>query len=170
MTAVNFAVAVKVNPIVARIGASWTLIAGVAATLAGMVWLSQVGTHSGYWGAVAAPMVLIGIGQGLAFAPMTSFGLTGVVGSDAGASSGVINTFHQLGSALGLSVVAAIGAAAATSNSPTTALVERASGALTGSSGLLLLALVLVLIGGHRPSRPVQTAPEPAVDENEFAA
>jgi hypothetical protein len=142
-----------INRVVGHIGAAWTLTGGVAATLAGMAWLSQVGLHSGYWSDVAVPMVLIGIGQGLAFAPMTSAGLTGVTGGDAGASSGLINTFHQLGSALGLSVVTAIGAAAATSaTSPRAALVDRVSGALTGSSGLLLVALVLglVLITGRR--------------------
>jgi hypothetical protein len=162
MTAVNFAVAVLVNRVVRRIGTSWTLIAGVAATLAGMAWLSRVGLDSSYWGAVALPMVLIGVGQGLAFAPMTSAGLSGVVGGDAGASSGVINTFHQLGGALGLSVVTAIGTAAVSSGAPRAALVERVSGALTGSSGLLLLGLVLVLvlIAGRRPGRP--TAPRQA--------
>jgi EmrB/QacA subfamily drug resistance transporter len=176
MTAVNFAVAVVVTRIVGRFGAGATLIGGVAATLAGMAWLSRIGLDSSYWGAVAAPMVLIGIGQGLAFAPMTSFGLSGVVGSDAGASSGVINTFHQLGSALGLSVVAALGAAAAASSSPQTALVERVSGALTGSSGLLLLALVLVvvLIAGHRTNRLTrrtnQPAPQPARDDSTVSA
>ena len=165
MTAVNFAVAVVVNRVVDRIGRNGTLIAGVAATLAGMIWLSRVGLDSGYWGAVAVPMVLIGAGQGLAFAPMTSAGLSGVVGGDAGASSGVINTFHQLGSALGLSVVTAFGTAAVSSSAPRTALVERVSGALTGSSGLLLLGfvLVLVLIAARHPGRPTtarQTDPE----------
>jgi len=165
MTAVNFAVAVVVNRVVDRIGRNGTLIAGVAATLAGMIWLSRVGLDSGYWGAVAVPMVLIGAGQGLAFAPMTSAGLSGVVGGDAGASSGVINTFHQLGSALGLSVVTAFGTAAVSSSAPRTALVERVSGALTGSSGLLLLGfvLVLVLIAAWHPGRPTtarQTDPE----------
>jgi EmrB/QacA subfamily drug resistance transporter len=147
MTAVNFGVAVIVNRISRRIGLTPTLIAGVAATLIGMVWLSQIDEHSTYLAAVALPMVFIGIGQGLAFAPMTSAGLAGVVGKDAGAASGVINTFHQLGSALGLSVVTAIAAAAVTTGAaPRTAVVERASAALTGSSVLLAIALVLVLV------------------------
>jgi hypothetical protein len=88
----------------------------------------------------------------------------------------VINTFHQLGSALGLSVVAAIGAAAATSSSPRTALVERVSGALTGSSGLLLLALVLVAVlmtvrSTNRPTQPAnQPTPESAMDHSTVSA
>jgi EmrB/QacA subfamily drug resistance transporter len=163
MTAVNFAVAVVVNRVVRRLGMAGTLIAGVAVTLAGMVWLSQVGAHSTYLSAVALPMVLIGIGQGLAFAPMTSAGLVGVVGRDAGASSGLINTFHQLGSALGLSIVTAIGAASVVSGTtPREALVQRVGGALTGSSALLASGLVLtvVLIAWRRPT-PSETTGQP---------
>jgi hypothetical protein len=66
------------------------LVSGVAATLAGMAWLSRVGAGSSYLSAVALPMVLIGGGQGLAFAPMTSAGLANVNGEDAGAASGLI--------------------------------------------------------------------------------
>ena len=44
-------------------------------------------------------MVLIGAGQGLAFAPLTSFGIAGVPAEDAGAATGLVNTAHQLGMA-----------------------------------------------------------------------
>lgn len=161
MSAVNFVVAVAVTGVIRRIGANVTLIAGVAATLVGMVWLSQIGPDSTYWAAVALPMVLIGIGQGLAFAPMTSAGLAGVTGSDAGASSGLINTFHQLGSAVGLGIVTAVAAGAtATGDSAQLAVTHRVSAALTGSSALLLVALVLaaVLIS-RRVREPARVAP-----------
>jgi predicted MFS family arabinose efflux permease len=164
MTAINFAVALAVTRVIARIGGVMTLVAGVAVTFAGMVWLSRIGIDSNYWTAVALPLVLLGIGQGLAFAPMTSAGLHGVTGSDAGASSGLINTFHQLGSALGLSVVAAIGVAATSSGgTEREQMVQRASGALTGSAILLALALVAVLAliaRGYRSTQPGTAAPE----------
>jgi predicted MFS family arabinose efflux permease len=147
MSAVNFAVAVIVTRFVRRFGASRVLIAGVAFTLVGMAWLSRVGLGSNYLSAVALPMVLIGIGQGLAFAPMTSAGLSGVSGPDAGSSSGVINTFHQVGSALGLSILVAVSAASvSTGASGRIALLERVNSALTGSSVLLLVALAIVLL------------------------
>jgi hypothetical protein len=69
-------------------------------------------------------MVLIGAGQGLAFAPMTSAGIAGVGAGDAGAASGMVNTFHQVGMALGLAHV---------------------DMALTAGSVLLVLCLVTVL-------------------------
>jgi predicted MFS family arabinose efflux permease len=162
MSAVNFATAVLVNRFIKRIGSTWVLIAGVAFTLIGMAWLSRVGVGGDYWLVVALPMVLIGIGQGLAFAPMTSAGLAGVIGSDAGASSGVINTFHQVGSALGLSILVAVASASVTSGaSGQAALLERVNAALAGSSVLLVIALVVVLALIARPRRNTDTEPTP---------
>jgi EmrB/QacA subfamily drug resistance transporter len=135
MSAVNFAVALLVTRAVRRFGPTAVLTVGVAATLAGMAWLSRAGLGSSYLSAVALPMVLIGTGQGLAFAPMTSAGLAGVDGSDAGAASGLVNTFQQLGSALGLGILVAVGAAAVPAGAPATAaLADRVSTALTSGS------------------------------------
>jgi EmrB/QacA subfamily drug resistance transporter len=138
MTVVNFAVATALPGVVRRIGEARTLLAGVALTLAGMAWLAQVGGTTAYLSGVALPMVLIGAGQGLAFAPLTTFGLAGVRGADAGAASGLVNTAHQLGMATGLAVLVAASAGA-------TDLTTRVSTALTWGSGLLALCLLVVL-------------------------
>jgi EmrB/QacA subfamily drug resistance transporter len=171
MSAVNFAVAIVVTRIVRKLGANWVLIGGVVFTLVGMAWLSQVGASSSYLLAVALPMFLIGGGQGLAFAPMTSAGLAGVEGSDAGAASGVINTFHQVGSAFGLSILVAVSAAAVPVDATgKTALLDRVNSALTGSSVLLAIALAVVLgfiarraVVAHKGSQatvPTDVSPE----------
>ncbi|WP_433611433.1 MFS transporter [Dactylosporangium sp. CA-139114] len=168
MSAVNFAVALLVNRVLGRFGATPVLIAGVAATLAGMAWLSRADAGSDYLLAVALPMVLIGIGQGLAFAPMTSAGLAGVDTADAGAASGLVNTFHQLGSALGLAILAAVGSAAVPSGAgDTAALVDRIAAALTGGSVLLAIALLLVLalIAGRQRRRPAVGADRAALQQ-----
>jgi len=157
MSAVNFVVALLVTGLVRRLGATPILIAGVVATLAGMAWLSRVGPDSSYLTAVALPMVLIGVGQGLAFAPMTSGGLAGVDATDAGAASGLVNTFHQLGSALGLGILVTLGAAHVPAGaSATTALVERVGTALTGAAVLLAAALLLsaTLVAARMPRTP----------------
>jgi EmrB/QacA subfamily drug resistance transporter len=139
MTAINFAVATALPKVARRFGDAVPLVAGVVLTLAGMGWLAGVDDHSSYLAGVALPMVLIGAGQGLAFAPLTTFGITGVRGEDAGAASGLVNTAHQLGMALGL---AALVAAAANA----TPLVSQVSLALTWGTGLLALCLVVVLV------------------------
>lgn len=139
MTVVNFAVALLVGHAIRALGAGWTLAAGVALTLAGMVWLAQAGAGQAYLLAVAVPMLLVGAGQGLAFAPLTSLGLRDVLPSEAGAASGVLNTVHQLGSCLGLAALTSVSAAAGT-----------AAGAfhlaLLGSSTVLAVALVATVL------------------------
>jgi EmrB/QacA subfamily drug resistance transporter len=138
MTVVNFAVATALPRVARRFGEAVPLVAGVALTLAGMAWLAQVDQSTSYLSGVGLPMVLIGAGQGLAFAPLTSFGITAVAAEDAGAASGLVNTAHQLGTALGLAVLVA--AAAHLSS-----LVSQVSLALTYGTGLLALCLAVVL-------------------------
>jgi len=156
MSLVNFGVALFAVRVIRAFGGAAVLIAGVVLTGLGMAWLSQVTATSDYWWSVALPMVLIGTGQGLAFAPMTSFGLAEVRPSDAGAASGVVNTFHQVGSALGLSLLVALGATVAPGTAPDPALLQRVNLALLGSSGLLVLALgvVVVLVAPGAPKGP----------------
>jgi hypothetical protein len=146
MTVVNFAVAMAIPRITARLGQATPLAAGVALTLIGMAWLSRVTVSGSYWDAVALPMVLLGAGQGLAFAPMTAFGLAGVEADDAGAASGLVNTFHQVGSALGLGVLVAASAQAGRHlTSAADVVTARVDTALATGSVLLLLCLIVAL-------------------------
>ncbi|TDD44213.1 hypothetical protein [Saccharopolyspora elongata] len=62
----NFAVAMTIPRLAARLHSAMLLLAGVALTLAGMAWLSRLDPGVGYLGSVALPMLLIGAGQGLA--------------------------------------------------------------------------------------------------------
>jgi EmrB/QacA subfamily drug resistance transporter len=110
MTVVNFAAAMTIPRLTARLGRAVPLAGGVTLTLIGMAWLSRVPVSGSYGDAVALPMVLIGAGQGLAFAPMTTAGIARVRIEDAGAASGMVNTFHQVGMALGLGVLVAASA------------------------------------------------------------
>ncbi|MFI6875691.1 MFS transporter [Streptomyces sp. NPDC050400] len=144
MTLVNFAIAVQVPRLLERARRPLVLLAGVVLTAAGMVWLSRLGLHTPYVTGVALPMILIGAGQGLALAPMTSSGVDGVAPEDAGAASGLVNTVHQIGSALSLSILTAVAASAAT-GSTAIDIASRSGAALTGSAVLLTLAVLTVL-------------------------
>ncbi|GGD66519.1 MFS transporter [Microbacterium murale] len=158
MTLVNFVVAMAIPRLVARVGNTWPLVVGVALTLAGMLWLSRLAPDSAYVTGVALPMLLIGAGQGLAFAPMTTFGISGATTADAGAASGVVNTFHQVGMSLGLGVLVAVAAASDVQGEATeTALTGEVSAALTAAAVLLGVALILALalIVPSRPRIPV---------------
>jgi hypothetical protein len=111
-----------------------------------MAWLALVTVTSSYWTAVAMPMVLIGAGQGLAFAPLTSAGISGVSATDAGAASGLVDTFHQLGMALGLGVLVAISASSGRGLTTAAAVLSaHVHTALTAGSVLLAGSLLVVL-------------------------
>jgi hypothetical protein len=146
MSLVNFAVALAIPRLRTRFSDAVLLAAGAAVTLAGMVWLSRAGIGDAYLSSVALPMVLVGAGQGLAFAPLTSAGIAGVAPQDAGAASGLLNTAHQLGMALGLAVLSAVALRAGTGLAGPAAVAERVGAALTGSSVLLAVALLVVLV------------------------
>lgn len=147
MTIVNFAVALSVPRLLDRLPSVVVLGAGVAVTFAGMLWLSRIDQGDSFVTGVALPMVLIGLGQGLAFAPLTSYALVGISGADAGAASGLLNTFHQLGSSLGLAVLVAVGTSAAAGGSdPVRVLSQRVEVALTGSSVMIALAFLVVVL------------------------
>jgi len=146
MTVVNFAVALAIPRLTARFGNAALLAAGVAVTLAGMVCLSRLTVDSSYLAGVALPMVLLGIGQGLAFAPLTSAGIAKVTAADSGAASGLVNTSHQLGSSLGLAVLVTAAASTSTgAGGARAAMAGHVSAALTAGSVMLAFCLLASL-------------------------
>lgn len=146
MTIVNFVVAMLFPRIARRLGEGIPLVVGVAATLAGMLWLARLAPQSDYLLSVALPMLLIGLGQGLVFAPLTSAGITGARQQDAGAASGLVNTSHQLGMSLGLGILVAVATPAAAGGSGAAAVAAEVSTALAAGSVLLALSLIVCLV------------------------
>jgi EmrB/QacA subfamily drug resistance transporter len=142
MTAVNFVVALAVPRLQRRWSGAALLVAGLVLAVAGMAWLGLLDDGTSYAVGVALPMALIGAGQGLAFGPLTASGIARVDAADAGAASGVVNTFHQIGGALGLSLVLAV--------------TSSFAGAMLAGSVLLgaaLLAAVLLVLPAARRER-----------------
>jgi EmrB/QacA subfamily drug resistance transporter len=148
---------VKVVPrLLGRIGPELTLVGGLVLALAGLLWLSQITTTTDYWTGVAIPMLLIGSGMGLAFTPLTQAAIAGVDHHDAGAASGLVNVFQQLGSTIGIGLLVTV-FAASSEGSGAKALTEGVPSTIEVSAALIALALVVV-VGAMRPrfgaSRP----------------
>ncbi|GAA4803569.1 MFS transporter [Nocardioides caeni] len=61
-----------------------------------------------YWTDIMPFVVLMSLGMGLTFVPMTLVALHGVRAEDAGIGSGVLNTMQQVGGALGLATLSAV--------------------------------------------------------------
>ena len=148
MTIVNFAVAMAVPRLTRRIGNARLLAGGIAITLVGMAWLSRLSVDTSYLTGIALPMAVIGAGQGASLSPLTTAGIAGVAAEDAGAASGLVNVAHQLGGSLGLGILVTVFAAAGGG------VAHRVGFALTAGTGMLALALVLVLALIVRPGVP----------------
>ena len=91
-----------------RLGAKPLMIAGMLPAIASMAWLSRVTPATGYWSGIFGPMLLLGLGMGLVFVPLTTASLAGVPAADSGAASGLVNMLQLVGGALGLGVLVAV--------------------------------------------------------------
>jgi sugar phosphate permease len=101
-------------------------------------------------------MVLLGIGMGSAFTPLTTAGIHGVADRDAGAASGLVNTAHQLGGTLGIGILITVFSAAG--NGAANQLAEGVPAALTASAVLIALALAVVVTTMRPQGEPVGIA------------
>ncbi|WP_447648151.1 MFS transporter [Microbacterium forte] len=146
MTVVNFGVAIAVAPLTRRFGNSWLLVTGLSVTAAGMALLGLVSPQSEYLTGVFVPLLLVGVGQGLALAPLTVAGILGVAPADAGAGSGVVNVAHQIGGSLGLAVLVTVSAAIAGNAVTVDTLARQSSAAFVGAAIMLCAALVTVAV------------------------
>jgi EmrB/QacA subfamily drug resistance transporter len=96
------------SPLVARAGTRKVLIAGLALFAGGLVWFAQLPVHGNYLADLLGPSLLIALGLGFAFVPITILAETGVHDREYGLASGLLNTSQQIGGALGLAVLATI--------------------------------------------------------------
>jgi EmrB/QacA subfamily drug resistance transporter len=151
---------VRVVPrLLGRFGMQRTLLAGLVLALAGLLWLSRISTSTDYWTGVAIPMLLIGLGMGLAFTPLTQAGIAGVDNHDAGAASGLVNVFQQLGASLGIALLVTV-FAAASKGAGAAALAEGVPSTIAVSATLVAVALGVVLVV-MRPQLAPATTPLP---------
>jgi predicted MFS family arabinose efflux permease len=143
MTLSLFATVQAIPRISSEIGDSRLLAGGLLLALIGMTWLSRISVGADYFTQMALPMVLLGIGMGAVFTPLTTAGISGVADEDAGAASGLVNTAHQLGGTLGIGILISVFTAAG--NGGVSQLAEGVPAALTASAVLIALALVVVV-------------------------
>src|SRR6185312_11415039 len=88
---------------------------GFAAAVLGMLWLTQLTPDSSYWLHVVPAQLLISLGMGHVFVPLSSNALLGVPNHDAGAASALVNTMQQVGGSLGVAFLNTIATSATAS-------------------------------------------------------
>jgi EmrB/QacA subfamily drug resistance transporter len=94
--------------LVTRLGVKPVLVIGMATLTAGLVYFTQVSVGGSYLGDLLPGFLLIGIGIGFSFVPISIAALAGVQAAEAGLASGLINTSQQIGGALGIAALSTI--------------------------------------------------------------
>jgi EmrB/QacA subfamily drug resistance transporter len=151
--------------LVNRVGVKPVLAAGMASLTAGLVYFTQVSVGGSYVGDLLPGFLLIAVGLGFSFVPISIAALAGVQPSEAGLASGLINTTQQIGGALGVAILSTI-ATSTTSDAVTSgtslpfALTDGFQAAFIGATAIAVVGIVaaLVLIRGD------DLAPEPAIE------
>jgi MFS family permease len=93
-----------------RIGVRPVLTTGLLVAAAGLGLLTQVSVDGTYLADVLPGSILLALGIGMAFVPLTIAATANVPDSDAGLASGILNTSQQIGGALGLAILGTLAA------------------------------------------------------------
>ena len=157
--------------LVTRIGVKPVLVIGMTTLTAGLVYFTQVSVGGSYLGDLLPGFLLIAVGIGFSFVPISIAALAGIQPAEAGLASGLINTSQQIGGALGIAALSTIatsrtGDALAKGSTPAAALVDGFHGAFLAGVIIAAIGIVasLALIRREELETRVEEVPEPAYD------
>ena len=136
--------------LVNRVGVKPVLVTGMAALTAGLVYFTQVSVHGTYLSDLLPGFLLVGVGLGFSFVPISIAALAGVRPAEAGLASGLFNTTQQIGGALGIAVLSTIATsrtshALADGTAPPSALVHGFTSAFVVGAGIAAVGIVAAL-------------------------
>jgi MFS family permease len=96
--------------LVMRFGIRPPLTAGLLLAALGLLLFARAPVDGNFVVDVLPPMILLGLGAGMAFNPVLLAAMSDVEPSEAGLASGFVNTSFMMGGALGLAVLASLAA------------------------------------------------------------
>lgn len=103
---------VVVRKLIPTIGIRPFLTAGPVLAIAAMISFTQLTASSSYWPFLGS-ILLLGVGMGCSFVPLTMTAVNGVAPHETGLASALLNTGQQVGGAIGLAVFGTVFAHAA---------------------------------------------------------
>jgi EmrB/QacA subfamily drug resistance transporter len=140
--------------LIRRFGVKPVLIGGLSSAALGMLWMTTLEPGTSYWAGVFPGLVLIALGMGNTFVPLTLSATTNLAADDQGLASGIFNTSQQVGGALGLAILSTVASDVTASRvaegagrpSPAAlneALVDGFTAAFTVGAGLMITGMLL---------------------------
>ena len=141
-----------------RFGFKRLMITGISLAAIGIFALSFITASSPYWTHLFPAFLVLGLGFGMSFVSTTVAATSGVDGNKAGLVSGLINTSQQIGSALGLAILAVVASTVtqqqlASGHSAVAASVSGYQAAFLCSAVLMLVALLVTIFVIRAPRK-----------------
>ena len=156
--------------LVTKLGVKPVLVVGMALLTIGLVYFTQVSVDGSYVVDLLPGFLIIGVGMGFSFVPISIAALAGVQGPEAGLASGLINTSQQIGGALGLALLTTVATTRTTDlldsgTPPPEALTSGFSLAFWVAAGFGLASLITTMVVLRQKDMPAvsgEPAPVPA--------
>jgi MFS family permease len=131
--------------LVTRVGVKPIMVIGMAALTGGLVYFTQVSVGGSYLGDLLPGFLLVAVGIGFAFVPISIAALAGVESAEAGLASGLINTSQQIGGALGIAALSTI--ATSRTNDAIAGGATHPSALVTGFHGAFWAGVIIAAVG-----------------------
>jgi predicted MFS family arabinose efflux permease len=134
--------------LLARFGVKAVLAGGLGIGTLGLLWMTMLTPDSSYIEGFLPGVVLLALGIGNAFVPLTLLATGGVAPDDQGLASGLFNTSQQIGGALGLAILTTVANSATdrVGGAQADALVHGYTTAFAVGAGLLALGAGVVAV------------------------
>jgi EmrB/QacA subfamily drug resistance transporter len=136
--------------VVTRLGVKPALVVGMTALTAGLAYFTQVSPDGTYLVNLLPGFLLIAVGLGFSFVPISIAALAGVQPAEAGLASGLINMTQQIGGALGIAALSAVATSKtsdslAAGSSKAVALTDGFQVAFYAGAGVALVGIIVAL-------------------------
>jgi MFS family permease len=146
------------SALVPKVGPRPLMVLGGLLAAAGLFTMSFLGVDSGFWELAFPGQLLLGLGLGFTFVPLSNLALIGAGEHDAGAASAMLNATQQVGASVGTALLATLSvgaiseyfadaaASGADPQDPAVALQAQVEGyttAFTWAAALLVLGAVV---------------------------
>jgi EmrB/QacA subfamily drug resistance transporter len=162
--------------LVPRLGAREVPLAGIVLGVVGLLLFLRIEPGGSYVSDLLPPILVVSVGMGMTFVPITLIATSGIGHDEAGLASGIFNTSQQVGGALGLAVLATLAASTTSGalgdlgHAPSRAdnaqaLVDGYHTAFLGGAIVTAAAGALLLLLLRRSDVEAVSAGEPALAE-----
>jgi EmrB/QacA subfamily drug resistance transporter len=160
------------SALVPKLGPKPLMVLGGLLAAAGLFTMSFLDIDSSFWSLAFPGQLLLGLGLGFTFVPLSNLALIGAGEHDAGAASAMLNATQQVGASIGTALLATLSVGAITdalrdnpptAQNPTAALEAQVAGyttAFTWAAALLVVGALVsaVLIKATKEDLPADGA------------